>query len=85
VLQLERKEIYKQIQPAALTDKDGLEATAHSYDDVLRCLNLLANHGISPDADIERDYQEACILYMYDIIDTLAARLSYADSERFKS
>lgn len=83
MLQLERKEIYKQIQPAELTNKGGLESTVTSYDDALRCLNLLAARGIS--TEIEQAYQEAAILYMYDIIDTLAARLSYADAERFKS
>lgn len=83
MLQLERKAIYKEIQPAALTDKDGLEATAHSYDDVLRCINHIPSRGSL--TEIESDYLEACILYMYDIIDTLTERLSHADFERFKS
>ena len=83
MLNLERKEIYKEMQPIRITDKAGLESTAHSYDDVLRCLNHLETRGEL--TEIESDYLEACILYMYDIIDTLAARLSHADSERFKS
>ena len=83
MIQLDRKPIYKEIQPAALTNQSGLEATISSYDDALRCINLLATRGVS--TEIEGAYLEASILYMYDIIDTLAARLSHADSERFKS
>lgn len=81
-MQLERKEIYKHIQPAIITDKSSPESTITSYDDAIRCLNLLADLA-KVSTEIEKAYRDAAILYMYDIIDTLIARLGEADAARF--
>ena len=75
---------YSEVKPAALSDPKGLEGTCDEYADALKCLNLLSQtskeRALTPE---ELKYQEAGILYMYDIIDTLLNRLVHADAERF--
>ena len=83
-MKLQILENYIEVKPVAITDKVGLEHTCESYEDALKCLNLLSEaqqtRHLTP---AEIAYQEACIYYMYDIIDTLLNRLLHADTERF--
>ena len=76
--------VYEQVKPVALTNKSGLEGTIINYQDAITCLNLLSStEEKRPLTAQELKYQEACILYMYDIIDTLLSRLTHSETERF--
>ena len=76
---------YHELKPAALSDPKGLEGTCDEYADAIKCLNLLSQTSEErPLTPEELKYWEACILYMYDIIDTLLNRLVHAETERFE-